>query len=154
MNEKEKAAVAYLNKMQNEKNVFTNIGRDEIIAAENFLEKVGNNMDKREYELKPARGQKSFYGKARVRLETDGAETLLSYNTPVLRREPSGALARLWSGYSATTLRHVAAFIGRNIGKAEWNKMPVMTPRPRGKMTPDMSAADSYRAMIARRMIG
>lgn len=154
MTEKEKAAVAYLNKMQNEKNVFTNIGRDEIIAAENFLEKVGNDMEKREYELSPVSGQKSFYGKARVKIDANGAETLLSYNTPVLRREPSGVYVRLWAGYSATTLRHVSAFAGRNIGKAEWDKMPVETRQPRGKMSPDMSAADSYRAMIARRIAG
>lgn len=152
MTEKEKAAVAYLNKIQNEKNVFTNIGRDEIVAAENFLEKVGNDMEKREYELTPVSGQKSFYGKARVRLEPNGAAVLISYTTPVLRREPSGVYVRLWSGWSATTGKHIRAFAG--IGKAEWDKMPVETRLPRGKMSPDMSAADSYRAMIARRIAG
>lgn len=59
-------------------------------------------MEKREYELTPVSGQKSFYGKARVRLEPNGAAVLISYTTPVLRREPSGALVRLWGGWSAT----------------------------------------------------
>ena len=47
------------------------------------------------YELKPIDGRKSFYGKAVVMI--DGTtETLLSYNTPVIRRDTvTGALTRL-----------------------------------------------------------
>lgn len=109
-------------------------------------------MEIREYELIPDDGRKSFYHKARVRLEPSGAETLISYNTPVMRREPSGQLVRLWDDWSATTGRHVRAFCG--INKAAWDKMPV-EPRPaRSKMAPDMSPEESYRAMIGRRMIG
>lgn len=75
------------------------------------------------YELMPTDGRKSFYGKARVVVSASGAETLISYTTPVLRREASGEFVRLWSGWSATTGRHIAAFAG--IGKAEFIKMPV-----------------------------
>lgn len=64
------------------------------------------------YELKPIDGSKSFYRKAHVYRATDGTETLYSYNTAVLRRDPSGRLVRLWNGWSATTGRHVRAFCG------------------------------------------
>lgn len=74
------------------------------------------------YELKPVDGRKSFYGKAVVEISSDGTETLYSYQTPVMRRKGS-ELTRLWSGYSTTTGRHVAAFCG--IKKADWDKMEV-----------------------------
>ena len=74
------------------------------------------------YELKPIDGRKSFYGKAVVMI--DGTtETLLSYNTPVIRRDAiTGELTRLWSGWSATTQRHVAAFCGLNT--AQFRALP------------------------------
>lgn len=64
----------------------------------------------RTYELTPNDSRKSFYGKARVEI----AETLYSYNTPIIRRNPSGELVKLWDGWSATTGRHIAAFCGLN----------------------------------------
>lgn len=66
------------------------------------------------YDLKPTDGRKSFYGKAVVMM--DGTtETLLSYNTPIMRRNTiTGKLTRLWSGWSATTGRHIKAFCGLN----------------------------------------
>lgn len=72
--------------------------------------------------LIPKDNRKSFYGKAYVLHEGD-THTLYSYNTPVLRRECDGSLTRLWSGWSATTGRHINAFCG--IGKREWDKMEV-----------------------------
>lgn len=78
----------------------------------------------RTYELSPADGHKSFYGKAQVRVDRDGIETLYSYGTPVMRRTPGGKLERLWGGWSATTGRHVAAFCG--LRKKEFEKMPVV----------------------------
>ena len=68
----------------------------------------------RRYDLHPVEGQnvESFYGKAYVIAEEDGTETLFSYNTPIIRRNPDGTLARLWSGYSAKTGKHVFAFCG------------------------------------------
>lgn len=75
------------------------------------------------YELAPADSRKSFYGKAKVIVE-DNTETLYSYDTPIIRRYSSGKLERLWSGWSATTGRHVAAFCG--INKSAWDKMEVV----------------------------
>ena len=66
------------------------------------------------YDLHPIDGRKSFYGKARVILSDDGAATLVSYNTPIIRRDPSGHLTRLWDGWTATTGRHIKAFCGLN----------------------------------------
>ena len=68
----------------------------------------------RTYELTPNDSRKSFYGKARVEIADNGAETLYSYNTPIIRRNPSGELVKLWDGWSATTGRHIAAFCGLN----------------------------------------
>lgn len=77
----------------------------------------------RKYELMPNDSHKSFYGKARVIVDDDGTETLISYNTPVMKRTPDGQLVRLWWGWSATTGRHIRAFCG--INKAEYAKMEV-----------------------------
>lgn len=76
-----------------------------------------------EYELAPTDGHKSFYGKARVVVDDDGVETLISYRTPVIRKNLDGSLERLWGGWTATTGRHIRAFCG--IGKSEWIKMEV-----------------------------
>lgn len=70
------------------------------------------------YELIPHDGRKSFYGKAVVMIDENGNETLYSYNTPIIKRLISGELVKLWSGWSATTGRHIAAFCGLN--KAEY----------------------------------
>lgn len=66
-------------------------------------------------ELLPIEGQqKSFYGKAKIRRDDDGSETLISYNTEIMRRDENGKLWRIWDGYSQTTGRHVRAFCGLN----------------------------------------
>lgn len=80
-------------------------------------------MDFEIYELCPTDGRRSFYGKAKVFRHTDGAATLRSYDTNVMRRDADGSLHRLWSGWSATTGRHVKAFCG--LDKKAWDKMPV-----------------------------
>lgn len=66
------------------------------------------------YELKPTDGRKSFYGKAVVIVEDNGTETLYSYGTPIIKRLVSGELVKLWSGWTATTGRHIQAFCGLN----------------------------------------
>lgn len=66
------------------------------------------------YELIPHDGRKSFYGKAIVQVDNAGNETLYSYNTPIIKRLVSGELVKLWSGWSATTGKHIAAFCGLN----------------------------------------
>lgn len=72
----------------------------------------------RKYELIPMTGQKSFYGKAVVVVEDNGTETLYSYGTPIIKRLVSGELVKLWSGWTATTGRHIKAFCG--LSKAEY----------------------------------
>lgn len=66
------------------------------------------------YDLIPNDGRKSFYGKAKVHIDDNGAQTLYSYNTPILRRDPDGSLVKLWHGWTATTGRHINAFCGLN----------------------------------------
>ena len=88
---------------------------------------------KSEYELFPNDSHKSFYGKARVFELTDGTKFLKSYATIVACITPDGVFHRMWSGWSATTGRHVIAFAG--VRKAEWDKLPVQSGR---------EAAESY----------
>lgn len=67
------------------------------------------------YELIPANGRKSFYGKAIVQVdETTGAETLLSYGVPIIRRSSSGELTKLCedSIVTMTTVTHLKSFCG------------------------------------------
>lgn len=66
----------------------------------------------KKYELIPTTGQKSFYGKAIVVADNNGNETLYSYNTPIIKRDKSGNLERLYAGWSQTTGKHVKAFCG------------------------------------------
>ena len=103
------------------------------------------------YELTPHDGRKSFYGKARVKVD-NGAETLFSYNTPVIRRNADGTLSRLWDGWSATTGRHVAAFCGLN--KKEWDALPVEGNASFSSAGRTLTNAESYRAMMGRRYAG
>lgn len=72
----------------------------------------------KKYELIPTESRKSFYGKAIVEIADDGTETLYSYDTPIIKRNPSGELVKLSDGWSATTGRHIVAFCGLN--KAEY----------------------------------
>lgn len=66
------------------------------------------------YELTPNDSHKSFYKKAMVHVDDNGARTLYSYNTPIIRIDENGVMTRLWYGYSATTGRHIRAFCGLN----------------------------------------
>lgn len=67
------------------------------------------------YELTPTNNQASFYGKARVVIDDEGTETLISYDTPIIERTADGKLNRLWFGdWTATTGRHIKAFCGLN----------------------------------------
>lgn len=69
----------------------------------------------KKYELTPTNNQASFYGKAKVVVDDDGTEVLLSYDTPIIRRTAGGELERLWfDGWTATTGRHIKSFCGLN----------------------------------------
>lgn len=102
------------------------------------------------YELIPTNGQKSFYGKAVVETYTDGSAVLFSYNTPIIKRLLRGELVRLWDGWTATTGKHISAFCG--LKKAAFMALPLEAPEK--KPRPDMSTAESYRAMMGRRYAG
>ena len=78
-------------------------------------------------KLNPNDSHKSFYGKAHVEQE-NGVYTLFSYGTPVIRYESAtDTIKRLWFGYSATTMRHVNAFMAFLCkplgGKAWWDSL-------------------------------
>ena len=60
-------------------------------------------------KLIPSTSQKSFYGKAVVLYREDGIY-LRSYNTLVCHIDNNGAFSRLWSGWSATTAKHMNSF--------------------------------------------
>lgn len=72
---------------------------------------------------------KSFYGKAKV-IEKDGETLLQSYDTIVCKIDKNGEFVRMWAGYSATTMRHVNAFIDRfgisGGGKAWWDAQTII----------------------------
>ena len=71
--------------------------------------------------LMPNDSHKSFYGKAKV-IENNGVITLRSYNTDVCRIV-NGKFEKLWNGYSATTMRHINAFVDAyciNGGGKKW----------------------------------
>lgn len=67
----------------------------------------------KEHELKPTNGRKSFYGKAIVKVDDDGTETLLSYGTPIIKKKGE-ELIPLYTGkkYGMTTATHVKSFCG------------------------------------------
>lgn len=81
------------------------------------------------YELQPNDSRKSFYGKARVIEKDNGEKVLQSYNTEVCKVTSGGQFVRLWSGYSATTMRHVNSFLDLvgivGGGKAWWDAQTV-----------------------------
>lgn len=63
-------------------------------------------------ELKPTNGRKSFGGKAYVQIDDKGNQTLLSYGTPIIRKDKKGKLHRLWNDWSGTTGTHIKSFCG------------------------------------------
>lgn len=105
------------------------------------------------YELKPANGQTSFYGKAIIELNADGSETLFSYGTKIMTKTSAGEMIRHFNGiaadgsnvgFTATTLKHVKSFCGLN--KADFIALPYT-----GRNTDVLTPADSLKAMISRR---
>ena len=82
------------------------------------------------YELVPMYSRnKSFYHKANVVEFADGWKTLFSYTTAVCEIDPDGNFHRTWSGYSATTMKHVHDFMVQNgfggCGAERWRSFPV-----------------------------
>lgn len=67
-------------------------------------------MTSNKFYLIPCDSRKSFYNKAFVIRDDEGMLTLYSYNTPILSFN-RGKFTRLWFGWSATTQRHINAFV-------------------------------------------
>lgn len=85
----------------------------------------------KETEIKPYNNQKSFCGKAK-QIETKTGLFLQSYETIVCYIDKkTNTFHRLWSGYSATTQKHIDSFRRLNcfdgIGKRKWEEMTVET---------------------------
>ena len=70
--------------------------------------------------------RKSFYGKAKIVVAEEGT-FLRSYDTLVCCITPEHKFQKLWGGYSATTMRHINAFmkyLGVNKeGKHWWDNL-------------------------------
>lgn len=106
------------------------------------------------YDLPCLDGRRSFYGKAQI-IEQDNGETVLrSYQTEVCKITAAGAFVRLWGGWSVTRGRHINSFLSfmgiPGGGKAWFLSQPMEAKEKRPG--PDMTPAESYRAMMARRM--
>lgn len=73
--------------------------------------------------------RKSFYGKAKVIEKDNGEKVLQSYDTEVCKITSSGEFARMWDGYSSTTMRHINSFLQFfdivGGGKSWWNAQTV-----------------------------
>lgn len=69
------------------------------------------NQTKKVYDLPCFDSHKSFYGKAKVIEEMNGETVLQFYNTEVCKVTLSGEFVRMWSGESATTMRHINSFL-------------------------------------------
>lgn len=80
-------------------------------------------------KLEPTNNQKSFYGKATVYEYADGARVLVSYSTRVAEIAPDGSFHRFWNAYSATTMKHINAFVDHygidGGGKKWWDSLPI-----------------------------
>lgn len=78
--------------------------------------------------LEPVDGRKSFYGKAIIIEKDNGDIELKSYDT-IVARIRNGKFQRLWNDYSATTMRHVNAFVDTygvdGGGKKWWTSLEV-----------------------------
>ena len=93
-----------------------------------------------EYELEPYDHHKSFYKKAYV-LETNEWYFLKSYNTYVCGVKKSDmTIYKMWDDYSATTMRHINAFLTYlgcpDGGKAWWNALPLEKPVKLSNVSP------------------
>ena len=74
-----------------------------------------------EIKLNPVDGRKSFYGKAGI-IKEEGNLYLRSYNT-IVCGIVNGEFRRFWDEESATTMRHINAFLayaGIDGGGVQW----------------------------------
>ena len=86
------------------------LSRDQNITMDRMSEHIN-----KVYELLPVDGRKSFNNRCKV-IETGNRMYLMSYSTLVCYWDiNTSSFVRLWWGYSATTMRHINAFM-RHIG--------------------------------------
>ena len=64
--------------------------------------------------------------RARQFIFSNGARILQSYDTLVIA-EKNGKLYRLWDGYSRTTQKHIAEFVGSFVSKSELKKLETIS---------------------------
>ena len=85
----------------------------------------------RSFDLEPIDNRKSFYNKCKAIEMEDGSKFLKSYNTYVCSIDPFGNFHRHWGYYSATTMRHINAFLDHygieGGGKKWWESLPCET---------------------------
>lgn len=62
--------------------------------------------------------RKSFYGKAKVETDLDGAKKLISYTTHVATIHSDGTV-KVYGTYSNTTLRHIKEFLKQFDARAD-----------------------------------
>ena len=99
-----------------------------IRAAANCRKRGKETMDRDRLYLSPVDGRQSFYNKCYVQREGK-ALCLYSYNTKVASIIGE-KVVRHWNEYSATTMRHINAFVAHygveGGGKAWWCALPVV----------------------------
>lgn len=95
-----------------------NGGKPQKIYIRPYYNLIGAKKKMEIYELKPITSQKSFYGKAIVKVDDNGDETLYSYNTPIIKKLVDGTYKKLWDGWTAATGKHIKSFCG--LSKAEF----------------------------------
>lgn len=75
------------------------------------------------FDLKPLPGQnqRSFYGKAQVRINDDMSQDLFSYNTLICTKNPDGTITKHYDDWTQTTGRHIKAFTG--LSKKQYSEL-------------------------------
>lgn len=103
-----------------------------------------------ERELVPTDGRKNVGNRAYIKIGKDGSETLISYDTPIIRRKPNGELVRLFNDWTATTGRHIRYFCG--LGKKEFMALPVTGPKADADFEP-ISGKEAKRRYSKKRKV-
>lgn len=90
---------------------------------------------------------KSYYGKAQT-IEIDGNIFLRSYDTIVCGKTKENGFERYWTGYSATTQKHINTFCKvyglETMNKKEWERKPVETCPVRISYTGEIVTNNGY----------
>lgn len=89
------------------------------VKSPKYTEEKESPTKQKYYVLKPNDSHKSFYGKAHV-IEKGNRKVLRSYNTDVAEIKDGKPV--VYGLYSATTTRHIKAFLLENGFKAETSK--------------------------------